>query len=98
MGVDQNIGYDIFPKQGESLGKRVSVCFNYDTSRLLYGTIVRDDLGPPFKGIIKLDDGRFILHTECQFTPGEAVPNASRPLRVELGGQTIRILEDQDLR
>jgi hypothetical protein len=28
---------------------------------------VRDDISKPFVGIIRLDDGRHVLMTECQF-------------------------------
>lgn len=66
MGVVANVGYDTFPKQGDWLGKRVKVCFRYDTKHTIGGTIVRDDRQEPFVGIIKLDDGRYVLSTECQ--------------------------------
>jgi hypothetical protein len=29
--------------------------------------VVRDDISEPFVGIIRLDDGRHVLMTECQF-------------------------------
>jgi len=50
------------------LGRRVEVAFNYDTDRLIKGTIVRDDVDSPFVTIIRLDDGRHVLTTECQYT------------------------------
>jgi hypothetical protein len=43
------------------------VCFQYDTSRTCNGTIVRDDLEDPWQMIIRLDDGRHVLATECQY-------------------------------
>lgn len=67
MGVVTNIGFDKFPKQGVFLGKRVRVCFNYDTSRFLEGNVVRDDTEVPGLLIIRLDDGRYVLSTECQY-------------------------------
>lgn len=67
MGYHENIGINIFPAQGKWAGKRVSVCFNYDTSFQLKGRIVRDDAESPFRTIIQLDNGRVILGTECQF-------------------------------
>lgn len=67
MGVHQNIGYDKFPKQGGWLGRRVNVCFNYDTSKSIFGTIVRDDREEPGQTIIKLDDGRYVEASECQY-------------------------------
>ncbi len=68
MGVDKNVSYDVFPKQGSMWGKRVKVCFNYDTDRTIGGKIVRDDVTLPYVTIIQLDDGKFVLSTECQFT------------------------------
>lgn len=78
MGVYKNIRFDQFPKQGTHLGRRVRVSFNYDTSRYLYGTVVRDDVegriafnDDKIEGleIFKLDDGRYVLSTECQYQP-----------------------------
>ncbi|MMZ62603.1 hypothetical protein D1872_248190 [compost metagenome] len=68
MGVHSNISTNLFPKQGSFLDRRVLVSFNYDTNNTVLGTIVRDDIEDPFVTIIKLDDGRFVLSTECQFT------------------------------
>ena len=68
MGIEKNVGFDVFPKQGDFLGKRVKVCFNFDTSRLLHGEIVREDMEEPYQEIIKLEDGRYILTTECQYS------------------------------
>ena len=69
MGTRRNIGYDTFPKQGKYLGKRVNVCFHYDTSKTIEGVIVRDDIDPPYLEIIRLDDGRHVLTTECMWQP-----------------------------
>lgn len=69
MGVTASIDYERFPEQGSYLQKRTKVCFNYDTRRILMGTIVRDDHDAPGVGIIRLDDGRHILTTECQHSP-----------------------------
>lgn len=71
MGVVKNVGFDHFPKQGAWLGKRTRVCFRYDTSNTIGGTIVRDDTEEPFVTIIHLDDGRLVLATECQHSPPE---------------------------
>lgn len=70
MGVVATIDYDRFPKQGDWLGCRTRVCFNYQ-SQIVMGTIIRDDDEAPFLTIIRLDDGRFVLATECQYSPGE---------------------------
>lgn len=69
MGSHQNIASDRFPKQGSYLGSRVEVCFHYDTSKRIGGEIVRDDAEEPGVEIIKLDDGRHVLTTECMWTP-----------------------------
>jgi hypothetical protein len=68
MGIEKNVGFDVFPKQGEHLGKRAEVCFNYDTSRTLSGKIVRDDMEEPFRTIIELENGKYIMATECQYS------------------------------
>ena len=65
MGTVSTIDYESFPKQGEWLGKRTTVCFKYDTSHQIGGVFVRDDAEEPGRAIIKLDDGRFVLTTEC---------------------------------
>lgn len=68
MGCVKGISYDEFPKQGRWLNRRVAVCFNYDTARLIMGTIVRDDADEPYRTIIRLDDDRYVLSTECQMS------------------------------
>lgn len=69
MGVVANISYEKFPKQGSWLNLPVSVFFNYDTSKRMTGTIVREDAEAPGVMIIALDNGRFVLSTECQYQP-----------------------------
>lgn len=69
MGVVANVGFNRMPKQGPWLGKRTQVCFNYDTSKVVMGTIVRDDYEEPWVTIISLDDGRVVLASECQHSP-----------------------------
>lgn len=71
MGCVEGIGFDEFRKQGENLGKRVRVCFYFDTSRILLGTVVRHDTtaSNDDRTIILLDDGRYVLSTECQYQP-----------------------------
>ena len=66
MGVEKNIDANSFPKQGEWLGQRFRICFNYDTSQIVEGTCVRDDKEDPGRTIFALDDGRYVLATECQ--------------------------------
>jgi hypothetical protein len=50
------------------LGKRVEVCFHYDTDNMMFGTIIRNDMENPWVTIIKLDDDRIVLTTECQWS------------------------------
>ena len=70
MGVHPNIRHNAFPKQGGYLGKRVTVMFNYDKVNTVEGTVVRDDVGEESGNIeiIRLDDGRYVLTTECQYS------------------------------
>ena len=77
MGIQANISRDAFPKQGTFLHKRVTVCFNYDTSRTIGGVIVRDDAEAPGLAIIALDDDRYVLTTECMFSLEAAAPKAA---------------------
>lgn len=56
------------PQQSMYLGNEVSVYFNGDTSNLIGGTIVRDDIELPFVTIIQLDSGVLVLASECQYT------------------------------
>jgi hypothetical protein len=72
MGVSKYVGADHFPKQGAWLNCRVKVCFHYDTRRTFSGTIVRDDMDGDGVMILRLDDGRHVLATECQYTPEPA--------------------------
>lgn len=55
--------------QGSWLWRRVEVCFHYDTANTIFGTIVREDVAEPCLEVIRLDDGRCILTTECMYTP-----------------------------
>jgi hypothetical protein len=67
MGVHPNVSHDRFPPQGDWLYKRVSVCFNYDTENEVPGQVVRDDTTDPGRMIIRLDDDRYVMSTECQY-------------------------------
>lgn len=68
MGVHLNISSDKFPKQGRWLGGRCEVCFNFDTSKRIGATCVRDDREEPYLAIFELDNGKYVLSTECQHT------------------------------
>lgn len=69
MGIETNVDAERFPTQGVYWGRQVRVCFNYDTSKTLLGLVVRDDAEAPGRMIIRLDDGRHVLSTECQYQP-----------------------------
>lgn len=69
MGVHENIGFSRFPQQGSWVGMRTQVCFDYDTANTILGTLVREDVEEPGIAIIRLDDGRHVLTTECQHSP-----------------------------
>jgi len=68
MGVISTIDYESFPKQGHLVGKRVRVVFKDDTSHEIEGECVRDDREEPHRAIFRLDDGRFVLASECQYS------------------------------
>ena len=74
MGCVNTITYDNFPKQADEnykypkVGMRVKVCYHYDTSNCHEGVVVRDDIEEPFETIIKLDNGRYVRGTECQYS------------------------------
>ncbi|PYD05931.1 hypothetical protein DND90_21580 [Pseudomonas syringae pv. maculicola] len=69
MGCVSSVSATTFPKQGAYAGSRVRVCFNYETSASVFGVIVRDDAEAPGVMIIRLDDSRHVLSTECQWQP-----------------------------
>lgn len=71
MGHHPNVAIDVFPKQGTYLGRRVIVCFNRDDTAVIGGEVVRDDIEPPNLTVIRLDDGRYVLGAECQYTSAQ---------------------------
>lgn len=74
MGTTPHIDADTYPEQGAYKGTRVKVCYNYDTSRTVEGTVIRDDKTEPGLMIIRTDDDRAILATECQWSPLSTKP------------------------
>jgi hypothetical protein len=69
MGCVDNITAEKYPKQGAYLNTRVRVCFNFNASETFLGVVIRDDAEAPGRMIIKLDNGRVLLATECQWQP-----------------------------
>ena len=70
MGCVDTITYYHFPKQSEYVNRRCKVCFHYDTTKMIPGTVIRDDREEPFETLIKLDDGRVVRGVECQYSHG----------------------------
>ena len=68
MGCVATITAYNFPKQSAYVNRRCEVCFHYDTTVVIPGTIIRDDREEPFETLIKLDDGRVLRGTECQYS------------------------------
>lgn len=68
MGCVETITAYNFPKQSEYVNRRCNVCFHYDTSVSIPGTVIRDDREEPFETLIQLDDGRVLRAAECQYS------------------------------
>ena len=68
MGCVETITAYTFPRQSEYVNRRCEICFHFDRSVRFFGTIIRDDREDPFETLIKLDDGRTIRATECQYS------------------------------
>lgn len=66
MGINKEITHNTFPAQA-TRSTEVNVCFHYDTTHTVRGTVVREDLDSPVM-IIRLVDGRHVLSTECQYS------------------------------
>ncbi len=73
MGYHENVTADSLPKQGGFLHKRVVVFFSNCNAinKKFGGLVVRDDGEPPYRMIIRLDDGRHVMSTECLFAVEE---------------------------
>lgn len=66
MGNVAEIDHERFPEQ-DRVGWRVQVIFHKNDAHSLEGECVRDDVAEPFVTILRLDDGRHVLSTECQY-------------------------------
>ena len=78
MGNVAGVSHDEWPRQAYH-AQPVRVTFNYDLSRVMLGTIVRDDLDPPWETIIRLDDGRYVRGVECQYSAFGDLPQREQP-------------------
>lgn len=68
MGCIDTITAYKFPKQSEYVNRRCKVCFHYNTTKWIMGTVIRDDREEPYETLIKLDDGRVMRAVECQYS------------------------------
>ncbi len=69
MGVSKTVGAERFPEQGSFLNREVVVMFDYKAATKQPAVCVRDDREDPFLAIFRLEDGRHVLATECQYSP-----------------------------
>ena len=75
MSKADTVSKDKFPRQGSYLHSRVSVSFDMEGGGTIGGEVVRDDIDRPYIGIIRLDDDRHVLMSECYYMP-ERKPTA----------------------
>jgi hypothetical protein len=68
--MEKNAGFNRFPEQGDYLGVAVEVRSKYNNSNEI-GIVVRDDIEEPYRKIIELENGKYILGTECTYRPVE---------------------------
>ena len=68
MGCVSTITATRFPEQTHHVNQRCKVCFHYDTSVWIMGTVIRDDHEEPYETLIQLDDGRVMRAVECQYS------------------------------
>jgi hypothetical protein len=62
------IGKGKYPSQNSDLHhKTVVVMLEYDSREPLRGEVLRADDAAPHEVVIKLDDGRIVLGSECTF-------------------------------
>lgn len=69
MGNHANITADAFPRQSSRLRDIVRVIFHRQGDAECRGVIVRDDEEAPDRTLIRLDDGRTVDSSECQWAP-----------------------------
>jgi hypothetical protein len=58
-----------FPPQTVRVGEKAELCLNYRSDQVMSATIVRDDAAAPWVTILRTDDGRHFLASECQYRP-----------------------------
>ncbi|MHA7878805.1 MAG: hypothetical protein ACX931_03370 [Saccharospirillum sp.] len=62
------VGKERYPKQDTELrGHSVVVMLEYDSRKPQRGEVLRADAEPPHEVVIRLEDGRIVLGSECTF-------------------------------
>lgn len=91
MGMHPNVYIGNLPKQTDLVDADVEVSFRQDLNKSVTGSIVRSDADAPFRTLIELHEGGFIVDSsECVFRI--ASKTQTRPRLIDdLGGD----LEDQ---
>lgn len=95
MGIVKNIDATYFPEQYIAdknvlvgIGRKVNVCFRFNTDTMIDGVVIRDDKESPFQTIIRLSDGRVVIATECQFhASGEVDKNVIEQFSFKNNGE-----------
>lgn len=65
MGVERNVGHDVFPNQSNVVGQAVEIVRITETgAETVSGTIVRDDVVDPYVCIVELEDGCVVFDDE----------------------------------
>lgn len=68
MGEYKYLGVEKYPKQDPLLiDKKVVVMLAFDSKRPLRGRVLRADAELPREVVIKLDDDRIVLGSECSY-------------------------------
>lgn len=73
------IGKETYPEQFGSVGDRVLVAFKYDIANPLPATVLRDDAEEPFTTVLRLDDGRIVMGSECQWSKAPSGVDGTEP-------------------
>lgn len=80
MGMVSNINNVQFPVQGNFRGKKMKICFNYDTSKKYDAICIRDDAEEPGKMLFSFTHPmtgktEYVLSTECMYSPVAEKPD-----------------------
>lgn len=68
MGIEKYVKSGVFPKQNSYLLNRsVEICIECNDAGMTKGKIVRADIEEPYVIIIHLENGQYVLGSECRF-------------------------------